>query len=338
MRTASSALFLFTVILAACEDTTEPFRPKPSGPAFQSSSANQVRVTVTDLTAVLGPDKQIAALADINDAGHIAGTYVNVNEDVGRAFLWSAETGLLDLGAPDGGASWAVALNNHDAVVGRFSGQNRAFLWSRAEGMQELGMLPGASGAGPSDINDQGEVVGDINTFSRGNRAVAWTPSGEIIDLGELQPGCNCNPEADGINNLGVIVGVSPVIVPEVGLALARGFVFTPDAGLMSVGTLGIERIEGSFLYAINDRGQAAGFDFANENRLVLWSVQSGLTDVGDLGLNLFLANIRGINNSGQVLIDNVATGPGSRAFVCQREMGPVPLEPLGLGRPFGGE
>ena len=58
-----------------------------------------------------------------------------------HAFLWSASTGMQDLGSL-GGNSYAQAINNSGQVVGMYVnglGNYRAFLWTSGGGMQGFG-------------------------------------------------------------------------------------------------------------------------------------------------------------------------------------------------------
>ena len=74
---------------------------------------------VTDLGAL--PGYLYSSAFDINNAGQIVGFCTNqLASPSGRAFFWSAETGMLDLGAYCGSTAetWAYSINDVGQVVG----------------------------------------------------------------------------------------------------------------------------------------------------------------------------------------------------------------------------
>jgi probable HAF family extracellular repeat protein len=111
----------------------------------------------------LGGQNSNAGAYAINNSEQIVG-WTGVPRQVSsysHAFLWSASTGMQDLGTlPTGNTSYALGINNSGSIVG-FSGTtlgNRAFLWTPSGGMQDLGTLGQDSDA--YGINDSGQVVG----------------------------------------------------------------------------------------------------------------------------------------------------------------------------------
>jgi len=106
---------------------------------------------------------------DINLRGQVVGLYYN-DPPLNRtqhAFLWSAESGRIDLGdfgVPNRKTSSAAAINDLGHVVGEASTaiQHNAFLWTPEGGMRDLGTLPGANRSEAQDINNQGVIVGSI--------------------------------------------------------------------------------------------------------------------------------------------------------------------------------
>ncbi|SRR5258708_6394574 len=148
---------------------------------FSTLAAAQT-YTVTDLGTIGG---NLSNAFGINDAGQVVGmSYVTKQNGLTHAFLWSASTGLQDLGTlPGGNSSSANAINNLGQVVGcsTISTNNtvpgHAFLWTPSGGMQDLGTLGGGSCA--TGINDAGQVIGistvtsnvDNHAFSGQQRA-----------------------------------------------------------------------------------------------------------------------------------------------------------------------
>jgi len=88
---------------------------------------------------------------------------------------------MTDLGKLEGTDSVAVAINNHDQIVGSSDAGVRTwlFLWGKGE-MKEIADL-GISGHA-SDINDYGIVVGWVTAAIGGSRALIYR-CGETTDL-----------------------------------------------------------------------------------------------------------------------------------------------------------
>lgn len=127
-----------------------------------------------------------------------------------RAFLWSSENGMRNLGVLAGGSfSSAHAINDVGAVVGEseVEGGRRAFLWTEGGGMQDLGDFAGGANSSTSeDINDAGQVVG-YSSATTGSRAFLWTAAQGMVDLGVLSG--HAESYAHGINESGFVVGIS---------------------------------------------------------------------------------------------------------------------------------
>src|ERR1700730_7924584 len=150
--------------------------------------------TVTDI----GPNVEPAG---INARGQVAATgncpTCGPNQ---QALLWSARTGLQDLGGSTNnfiGGSAAFGLNDLGEVVGTSNSPFSpvpccdAFLWSSSGKIQDLGALPGCAATGIG-INDRSEVAGisEPNT-SPSNvscHPFLWNSTNGMQDLG-LPPG-----------------------------------------------------------------------------------------------------------------------------------------------------
>lgn len=142
----------------------------------------------------------------INDRGEVAGTSTDA---VGarRAFRWTAESGIRDLGTlPGGRFSRAHKINELGQIVGVSevlalgqdgvpAYQEHAFVWSESGGMRDLGTFPGGRNSYPVAINARGHVLGraellvDDFVVLRGGPArwashpFLWTPEDGMIDL-----------------------------------------------------------------------------------------------------------------------------------------------------------
>src|SRR5579862_9776822 len=111
--------------------------------------------TVTDLGTLGGVTSAAGA---INNVGQVVG-YAENQRKQNHAFLWSSDTGMVDLGLLHTGdiESFSRAINDSGTVVG-ISG-SYAFLWTQDSGMQDLGNLGGGY-ADASGINNLGQVLG----------------------------------------------------------------------------------------------------------------------------------------------------------------------------------
>lgn len=121
-----------------------------------------------------------------------------------RAFRWSVDTGMVDLGPGS-----ANAINRHGWIVGSSDGQG--FLLRPGGKMQFLGDLTVSANA----INDHGVIVGTPAFRYQGS---------SVIDLNSLVAGSGWTLlTATGINNSGQIVGQGIVN------GTRRGYLLTPS-------------------------------------------------------------------------------------------------------------
>ena len=100
------------------------------------------------------------------------------------------------------------AINDHGVVVGEFRpcvlGDPHPFIWSEETGFVAIPLPPGVSDATFADINNNGEIVGWMNQFSSGKRALhykdgVWTELPMLPDFPQAS--------AHAINDHGDIVG-----------------------------------------------------------------------------------------------------------------------------------
>jgi len=206
--------------------------------------------------------------AAMNDLGQIVGI-CHTPSSKEHAFLWSPETGFIDLGTLDPNLrSMAVDINNRSQVIGSCFDTGPAFvinpLDQNIDGKPDLWFLDA----------DQ-DLANDLMT-----------------DLGYL--GGNSS-EATDINEYGQITGTSED--PE---GVGRAFLWRETIGLIDLGAPGGVWCQA---IAINDRTKIAGYDWHDlpgADYAFYWSEGDGIVDLGPLGADDSIA--WAINNLGQVV------------------------------------
>lgn len=182
---------------------------------FEDNNEDGINDLMLDLGTLNGTAYSNAV--DVNNAGLVVG-----NSD-GHAVVWDGN-GMTDLGMPSGftaiGPEAINALGQVTGTVGYDDDQGvrhaSTFLWDAANGFTVLGAGWGYNDSYATDINDAGQVVGVQGDASVGYyTAFLWTPdspngrSGSFTDLNWVAGGYDSN--ANGINNVGLVVGVNYV-------------------------------------------------------------------------------------------------------------------------------
>jgi probable HAF family extracellular repeat protein len=215
-----------------------------------------------DLGTLGGPD---VLGTFINDRGQIAG--LSLTDSVANAstgiptqdpFLWSKDTGMIDIGTLGGVAGGPSALNNRGQVIGNsnLTGDQvtHPFFWD--DGMI-IDLNTATVGGGPltaNALNDAGEVVGTADfPNGAGPHAYLWK-AGVAKDLGTL-PG-DCFSEAFAINAKAQVVGQSINCDTQI----VRTFLWD-NGNMIDLNTFvppgsGLQLVEA---VAINDQGEIAG-------------------------------------------------------------------------------
>jgi probable HAF family extracellular repeat protein len=154
------------------------------GPFFTHVLLLQRNRPPVDIGNLGGTHPLTGALAlEVSNRGDVTG-FSAPNDDVVRAFLWTKETGMRDLGAlhADFGFSQGSGVNARRMVVGLSSvspiGPVHAFVWMDGAGMRDLGTLGGAESTAMA-INESGEIVGsaDLPGTPLRSHATLWRPT-----------------------------------------------------------------------------------------------------------------------------------------------------------------
>jgi probable HAF family extracellular repeat protein len=167
----------------------------------------------------------------INDLAHVVG-----NSALGtatRGFLWR-DGRMIDLGALSGQVvSEARAINNQGLIAGKSN--LYPVIWkydvtnsNSTPVIQQLAIPSGFFSAQPTALNDSADIAGYAGSPNIDAHAILWR-NGQAIDLG-IWPGGHYSV-ANGINNLGQIVGTGTIAGDNLDHALMWTVVTTGSGG-----------------------------------------------------------------------------------------------------------
>jgi probable HAF family extracellular repeat protein len=230
---------------------------------------------------------------------------------------------LVDLGTLGGDSSFATAMNDRGAVVGRAQtadGSYHGFLWRRGR-MTDLGLLS------PADVNNRGQVVGtrdDVSgafLWSRGRLTplagltfpTAVNDRGQVVGLRATDGG----PDTPALWSRGAVRALPLDSVSDLnnrgqvagGRLLGSGGFHASVWYRGRVTDLGAAAFDRSNTYRVNTKGWVIGWTFSAQQfeRGALW--RRGIrTDLGTLGGSL--THAVAINDRGVILVTSqVADG-----------------------------
>jgi probable HAF family extracellular repeat protein len=150
------------------------------------------------------------------------------------------------------------AINDAGQIVGSKGSKSHAILWDKGK-ITNLGTL-GRRYSYAYDINNKGQVVGEVETKKGIQHAFLWQ-NGVMKSLGTLG---GSESTAYGINNKGQVVGWADVKKP--GTTSEETHAFFWDKGTMT-------DLGNGFAYSINNTGQVVGRTYIDKKgtRAVLW-------------------------------------------------------------------
>jgi len=298
------------------------------GLACVLAPASGARAATGYTATELGMQSSRDAAGALNSFGQVTGYFYpsgSVDGDM-HAFLYSAGSGVVDLGTLGGSSSRGHAINNSGQVVGESrtsGGAAHAFTYSAAGGMVDLG-TPSNIRSMAFSVNDSGQVAGSYG--ARFLHAFVHTAAGGMVDLGTLG---GRNSSAVAQNNAGQVVGKS-----STSEGYTHAFVHTATAGMVDLGTLGGSYSEAA---AINSTGLVTGYSNVSGDgsfHAFVYSAAGGMVDLGTLGGTNSQAVA--LNDAGQVVGSASILGDAVHAFVYTAAGGMVDLGTLGGGNSYG--
>jgi probable HAF family extracellular repeat protein len=265
------------------------------------------------------------ALPDfVTDNGIVVGQRINDAGQDWRAFVWTKNTGRLDLwlGAADPtfDFSYVAQVSKTGTIAGYSSMPDytyRGFVWTPTAGLVLLTLGDPYSYAAAVNASDW--VIGQSHNGANRNHAFVWDPATGIHDLGTLGGG---ESSAAAINDAGMVVGSSRT--PD---NLPHAFVWTAQSGLINIDTLNSTY---SYAFLVNDAGMVAGYrrTGAGENHAFVWTSGDGMVDVGTLGGPHSFPNQ--LTNSGWLTGQSYTSDGFYRGFAWNKTRGIIDLNLAG--------
>ncbi len=294
----------------------------------------------------------------INDLGVVAGTAdgrgtvvsfpgsqseTKKCDDLTQPFVWTSTGGMQGLGAvgdPNYSFIWcdlpfdASDINDSNQMVGFLAGSYNetqwGFVWTKAQGMKLFGgsWVPTFAQA----INNFGVIAGQ-NSVDEGNgttaligHATLWT-NGAATDLGTLGGGpgvLNYASAANGVNDLGQVVGWSSTTPVNAAGSPVHAVIWNAHTGMTDLGTLPGDT--SSAALKINVTGQVIessgdslyifpfqqSLPFKVTGRPFIWSESRGIRDLNSLipsNSGWVLNSVSDINIWGQIVGSGIRSG-----------------------------
>ncbi len=265
---------------------------------------------------------------DVSKDGTVVGTAVNSNGD-DRAFRWTRERGMQDLGTLGGPDSHAYGISDDGLYivgVAYTTRTTRAFLWTESSGMQDLGTLPKG---GPSEASAVcNSVIGPVVVgYAVDSTPVAhafrWTTVEGMQDLGTLR-GARYS-YAYGVSADGsIVVGRSVEATGGLGYA----FLWTASDGMKHLG------LSPSQANSVSDNGSVV-VGFAQYESIApnafRWTRERGMQNLGTLGGTSSWAN--DVTPDGAVVVGGSTDSTNQQsAFIWLEMFGMLDLNTIYAG------
>lgn len=230
---------------------------------------------------------------------------------------------IKELGpTPHGWASQALAINDHDVVVGWVeqdrNGPQVAAVWQADGGVQTIGTLPGIATSFATAVNQAGQVVGYAGSYDA-PQAFLWDAGSGMRALGAFDAAQPVSM-ANGISDDGVVVGTSVTAA-----GATHAFTWTAAGGFVDP----FPTKPGAVAYAIGTHDEWVG-GVAGKNSEAGVRVNAGgkRTDLGLLAADVPYAYGKALNTAGQVVGSSGSESGTNHAFVWDKLHG---MQDLGV-------
>ena len=230
-------------------------------------------------------DQRFSRANGINAMGQVVGFSGRERDsENSSAFVWSYQTGMVDIGTLGGSYAQAYAINDAGFITGTSQTWatvltthafiQRPFASASSERMRDLGVLGGHSSYGMA-INGYNHVAGYSTIRTNDPRVHAFLHNGKsMIDLGSLGGGTAGSVIVNRDSDVSVALGVN-------NWDQVVGYTYLP-----TVGEMPLQQV--AFVWS---RDGYAGGKMVNLNKLV-----------NATGKNYLLVSATGINDNGQIL------------------------------------
>lgn len=212
-----------------------------------------------------------------------------------------------------GGSCLFLSLNDNGRAAGyvRRQGKECAAVWDKSTGVTFLNTPAGFSSLA-RDINNSGQVCGELRDPNDKFRACFWDSDGQMYDIGTLGGRASI---AEAINEKGRVVGWS-----ETSARTVHAFLWTKEQGITDLDTRG-ELF--SYGLGMNDRGQIVGnlITTGGQRHVYLWQEETGMVDIHDR-LRGIRSHAMGITNSGMIYGEYFTTNNLIHGFVWDKVRG----------------
>lgn len=215
--------------------------------------------------------------------------------------------------ASQGKTLFLRCLNDNGQAAGSIvsPGKERAIIWDADTGITILATPEGCSSLA-TDINNSGQVCGELRDPNNKARPCFWDSEGRICDIDTLG-GLRSIPQS--INDNGQVVGWSQTSNGGV-----HAFLWTKEQVIVDLDPRG-ELF--SYAGAINNHGQVVGYlnTKGGIRHAFIWQEETGIVDIHDK-LKGAESVAGGINNSGQIIGEYLTSDNLWRAFVWDKSKG----------------
>lgn len=221
---------------------------------------------------------------------------------------------------------YTAHVNNHGQATGVISGPGLGDWYTRPF-IYENGSLttigePGVHMSG-SDINDRGEVLGDMRLPDGRGGAFVWANGSITVhDLSPCSPHAYCHTNPKAINDSGHFVGFFSVRPPDGRGAGSHAFIYTPLGGVQDLGAFPAE-LDNSVALDVNNADEVVGRSnkagVPTGSVAFVYSPADGLQDLNQLvsgSLPCSLSVATAINDLGQIVARCDTPGMDKRGFL----------------------